>query len=331
MIGAGKLDVAQLKGRRMINLDSEEEEVLTVSCAGGSDFKTTMPIERRKASAAKVTVEIAGLAGGHSGVEIDKGRVNANILAGRILNAVSDHAEYDIISINGGDKGNAIPLNCKIELAVKNIESFCAALEEYVKLVKNELNDREPNLEITCICDGEGEHEVLEKDSKGKILYYLLASPDGIVDMSKQIDGLVETSLNLGILKTSENSIYIQYALRSNKSSALNFLQTKMIKFAEYLGCETEISGRYEPWEYNENSSLRDLYISTFSDKTGHNPEVCAIHAGLECAVFSGSIPGLDCIAIGPDMTGVHTVQEKLSISSTKKIYEILCDMLAKM
>ena len=331
MIGAGKLDVSVLSGKRMINLDAEEEEYLTVSCAGGSDFKAVLPLEKKAVSATKVTVEISGLLGGHSGVEIDKGRVNANILAGRLLNTLSDLAEFEIISINGGTKANAIPVSCEIELTSCDSKAFLNAFEKVSADIRTELSDRESGLCITLSIGEEASYDVLSGSAKEKIMHLLLTTPDGVIDMSASISGLVETSLNLGILKTEDGHITACYALRSNKSSSLDFLENKMEKFAGFLGFESSVSGRYEPWEYRDGSELQKLYKKVFFEKTGKEPIVSAIHAGLECAVFSASIPNLDCIAIGPDMWGVHTTKEKLSISSTARIYEILCNILADM
>lgn len=329
MIGAGKLDVSLLKGKRMINIDSEEEDVLTVSCAGGSDFKARLEVKRKTVKAKRVRITVSGLQGGHSGVEIDKGRVNANILMGRLLNVIGEQTNFDVIGINGGDKGNAIPLLSVAELAVADSDEFCRVFENCHDIVVKELKGRESGLMVTADIGQEGEYQVI--DDKDKILYFLMHTPNGILDMSAEINGLVETSLNLGILKTEDDFVYAQYALRSNKSSALDYLEKRMINFSKYLDFETEISGRYEPWEYRSDSFLQQLYRVTFAEVMGKEPKVEAIHAGLECAVFSASIPGLDCIAIGPDMTGVHTTEEKLSISSTDKIFAILCKLLEKM
>lgn len=328
MLGATVLDETRLKGRRMINLDAEEEEYVTVSCAGGSDLKIFLPFHREKATGTKLIMEIEGLHGGHSGVEIDKGRVNANILMGRMLRYLQKNTDLDIISVNGGDKMNAIPLYSKAEVVVKDAEKAEEQLKAYFKIVKEEIQSREPGCELKVNCYDKGEFSALCRESANKLVYMLLTTPDGILKMSKDIDGLVETSLNLGVLKTEEDKIFMQYALRSNKASALDFLEDKLSVFAGYNGCSSEVSGRYQPWEYKENSALRDLYIQTYEKKYGKSPHISAIHAGLECAVFSNKIKDLDCIAIGPDMMGVHTTEEKLSISSVKKVYDCLCDTL---
>ncbi|MBO7208602.1 MAG: aminoacyl-histidine dipeptidase [Clostridia bacterium] len=328
MLGASALDVSLLKGKRMINLDSEEQDVLTVSCAGGSDFKITVPKTTETVKGTKVEVTVKGLKGGHSGVEIDKGRVNANILTARILNHLKD---YSLIDINGGDKSNAIPVSNTFSVVAKNPEKFAEDIKEYEKIIKAEIKEREPDFTIGVEVQEQGEFRVFDKETSDRIKYMLLTTPNGITDMSKVIPNLVETSLNLGVLKTEEDVIFMQYALRSNKKTALDFLEERMVVFAEYNCCKWEKSGRYQPWEYKENSPLRDLYKKVYKEKFNTEPKVEAIHAGLECAVFSSSIEDLDCIAIGPTMFGVHTVEEKLSISSTKEIFELLCTVLEKL
>lgn len=330
MIGAGKLDINALKGRKMINLDAEEADILTVSCAGGSDFTITVPVDRKVKHGVKVLLEIRNLKGGHSGVEIDKGRVNANILAGRILNYAKKMMDFDIVKINGGTKGNAIPFSCDAELAAEDGRALVTLIEDYFEVVRNEISAREEKCSVAVKIEDEGDFEVLGTAARDKIIYMLLTTPNGIVDMSAEIDGLVETSLNLGILKTENDRIIMNYALRSNKKSALAFLEDKLGAFAAYNNCKSEVSGRYQPWEFKDNSFMQKLYIDSFYEKFGKKPQVAAIHAGLECAVFSSEIDDLDCIAIGPDMFGVHTVNEKLSISSTKAIFELLCEILKK-
>lgn len=328
MLGAEQLDTSLLKSKRMINLDSEESNILTVSCAGGSDFKQFLPYKSTIIKGSKVVLEVKKLTGGHSGVEIDKGRVNANILMGRILNQIANKSNFDIISITGGDKSNAIPRSCKAELVATNSDIFIKAATDVISSIKSELSQREKNLEIVFNVQENGNFDVLDFESKNKLLFMLLTTPNGIIDMSVEIEGLVETSLNLGILSTDNESITMQYALRSNKLSALVFLEEKMQLFAKNFGLRSVVSGRYLPWEFKENSHLQQLYIKVYENFFQEKPIVAAIHAGLECAVFSNKIPDLDCISIGPDMQGVHTVEEKLNIPSTVAVFEVLCDLL---
>lgn len=327
MIGASKLDVSQLKSKRMINIDAEEGDTVTVSCAGGSDIKISVPFSRKKVNGTKISVSVRGLQGGHSGVEIDKGRVNASVLMGRILNHIKN-LDFDIISVNGGTKANAIPVNCTLELVTQNEEKIKDALHQYFAVIKDEFKDREEDVYLEINSENAGDFDALDEASKQKLIYMLLTTLNGVIDMSKSIDGLVETSLNLGILVTKSDNILFHYALRSNKKSALDFLEEKMIAFAEYNGCDAEKSGGYEPWEYKENSELREIYAEEYEKMFGKKPKIEAIHAGLECAVFSATIDGLDCIAIGPDMFDVHTPKERLSISSAKSIFTLLCKLL---
>ena len=330
MVGAKQLDFSALKGRKMINLDSEEADILTVSCAGGSDFISFMPTEKTTVHGTKILLEIGGLKGGHSGADIDKCRINANILAARILNQAKKTTEFNIIKINGGTKVNAIPFSCKAELVTEDAESFISIMEDCISALKNEIGDREEALTVSLRAETESDFEVLTPYDRDKLIYLLLTTPNGVVDMSAQIEDLVETSLNLGVLRTKTDGIVLQYALRSNKSSALTFLEDRMTAFAEYNGCKAQTSCRYEPWEFKKDSELCKLYSEAFCEKFGKEIKVSAIHAGLECAVFAGEIEGLDCISVGPDMFDVHTVNERLRISSAEEIFELLCDVLKK-
>lgn len=330
MTGANELDASLLKGKRMINIDSEEANTLTVSCAGGVDVKISVPVKRKKAEATPITIKIEGLKGGHSGIEIDKGRVNADILGGRILNYLKNRTELNLISVNGGTKRNAIPLSFAAEVAVNDADKFINVLNEYITIVENEIKDREENFSVTVEKGAKSNLAVLDDESTNKVIYMLNTTPNGVIEMSAKIENLVETSLNLGVLKTAENEIIMQYALRSNKKTALDFLTDKMVSFAKYNKCGAVVSGRYEPWEYKENSPLRKLYVEEYKNKFNEDVIVAAIHAGLECAVFSSKIDDIDCISIGPDMFDVHTVNERLSISSTKQIFELLLKVIAR-
>lgn len=330
MVGATKLDMSLLSAKKMINIDSEEERAVTVSCAGGSDFKVSLPINRVKKSGTEVTIVLKSLKGGHSGIEIDKGRVNANILAGRFLNCMANAVDFDIISIDGGDKGNAIPNLCRIKLCVNDAEKFVNEAEKELEIIKNEIAERENDFAPIINVGESAEFDVFENELKHNLIFALLCTPNGIIEMSTSIKGLVETSLNLGILATSEKEITMLFTLRSNKKSAHTALENKLKGFFGTLPCTIEASGHYPPWEFKENSELQGLYIDTYKEITGIEPSVEAIHAGLECGIFYSAIEGLDCISIGPDLFDVHTVNEKMSISSTEKIFNVLINLLAK-
>lgn len=328
MIGAGQLDGASLTGKKLINLDAEEPELLTVSCAGGSDFVMEIPFSEESVQGTKVTITLKGLTGGHSGVEIHKGRVNADMLMGRILHHVKP--DFRLISVNGGSKANAIPVLCQAELVVTDKEAFLAQASAYLASVHQEIADREPAFRYDITVGADGAYDVLDKKAQDKLLYALLTFPNGVMEMSAAIENLVETSLNLGILKTETDKILLHFALRSNKQSALYFLEERLTAIADFADISVKTFGHYPPWEFQENSFLQRLYKETYLEKMGREPQVVAIHAGLECGVLSAKIPGLDCIAIGPETLDVHTVNERVSISSVGEIYEILQTLLKK-
>lgn len=331
MLGAVQLDMSVLEGKRMINMDSEDPLVVTVSCAGGSDFAADIPVERSIRKGASVSLSVKGLRGGHSGVEIDKGGENANILMGRFLNHLEKTCAFDIINVNGGDKGNAIPVSCTAQLVTENPEQIIKDFEAYAKIVADEIKMREPAFCWTAESLPVGNYEVMDAQASKKLLYALLLAPNGVLKMSAEIENLVETSLNMGILKTNTDSVHIAYALRSNKSTALQHLEERLTAFFGAMNCVISTGGHYPPWEYKNDSVLRDLYVEMCEKTMLEVPRIEAIHAGLECGVFASAIPGLDCISIGAEMHGIHTVQEKLSIRSTKELYEIVCRMLASL
>ena len=330
MLGAAALDMSKLKSKKMINMDSEEEDILTVSCAGGSDVQAKISLNRERKTGDEIILTLRGLKGGHSGVEIDKGRVNANMLAGRVLNYLNKNTDFDLISINGGDKGNAITNLCIIEILASDSAKFSEKAKEYLQIIKAEISAREPDFDFVIECNANCEREVITKEIKDNLIFALLCAPGGIVEMSAEIEGLVETSLNLGILQTNTEEVMMNFALRSNKSSALRSLEEKLETFFKPLNGNVEISGHYPPWEYNDNSDLQNIYIEAYKEQFDKEPKIEAIHAGLECGVFSSEIEGMDCIALGPQMYDVHTVNEKLSISSTERIFNLVIKILEK-
>lgn len=328
MLGALKLDMSLLKAEKMINLDSEEDDVVTVSCAGGSDFVMSVPFERTEEKGTRLFVTFKGLQGGHSGVEIHKGRVNADLLAGRFLQHMKAFAPYSLLSVNGGDKSNAIPRYAKMEIVTSDPTAFLKEAASYLETVKHELATREPGFISVLETEGEGSFAVVEKSAADRIIAALCTAPNGVVNMSADIPGLAETSLNLGILETKENTVNLHFALRSNFVSGLVALEEKLFAFASLLSCKASTGGHYPPWEYRSDSQLRDLYTRLYEEKTGQKAKVEAIHAGLECGVFAAGISNLDCIAIGPTLFDVHTTEEKMSISSAEKIYGLLTALL---
>lgn len=331
MYGAKALDMSVLKGKRMINLDSEEDDCITVSCAGGCDFCVHHKLSFTEIEGTKIILTLSGLLGGHSGVEIHKGRANANTVIGKLLNNLKKHADFNIITICGGDKANAIPNACTVELCVSDADTFEIELKKAITLIENEFSDREKGMSLTYNKDKADKYPVIEKDDCKKLIAALCCTPNGVLEMSAGIEGLVETSLNLGILNINDGMLTMHYGLRSNKQVALDSLCEKMETFYDILSFSHDCFGHYPPWEYRADSSLRDLYIETYVAQFDKEPRVEALHAGLECGVFASGIEDFDCIAIGPTINDVHTVKEKLSITSASRIYATLVKLLAKM
>ena len=327
MVGANYLDTSILKSKRMINIDSEEDDTMTVSCAGGADFLATFNFQRELVEGVEIELIIKGLKGGHSGIEIDKGRVNANILAGRVLNHLKT-TDFNLLSVNGGDKTNAITNLCRINLCVNNKDKFIKVATEYLEIIKNEIVARESDFDYQINVLGNGEFKGINKESANAIIYALTCIPNGVLDMSAEITGLVETSLNLGILATTENSTELKTSLRSNKMSALSALEDRLKTFFSILPCECTTFDKYPSWEFNNNSTLQGLFKEVYEKETGETLKVEAIHAGLECGVFASKIKDFDCISIGPTMFDVHTVKERLSVSSTERTFKILLKVL---
>lgn len=327
MIGAIGLNADCLKAKKMINLDSEEDDTLTVSCAGGREFKATIPIKRKTKKGTALTISLGGLLGGHSGIDINNNRVNANVLMIRILNHIKD-IDFDLISILGGEKSNVITSSNTVKLLTDKPDELIEQLNDYLNVIKQEISFRESNFTYDINNDGTGEFYVLDTNQKEKLIFTMLCIPHGVVEMSAEIEGLVETSLNFAIIKTTDKDITVEVSFRSNKNSALDFLQEKLKSIFSNIECDIAVGGHYPPWEYKENSPLRVLYCKCYQEQFSKQPKIAAIHAGLECGVFSSKIKGLDCISLGPQLFSVHTVNEKMSVSSAKNIFELLLNIL---
>lgn len=326
MEGAIGLDVSNLKGKYLLNIDSEDEGTILTSSAGGLTGTTNLPIQRVNNTGLKVEIAISELQGGHSGAEIHKNRTNANKLMGRLLFDLREHVNFDLLDIKGGLKDNAIPRDSVSEIVIEpaDYELFTTSLtainDKYVK----ELKSSEPNLTITNKKGGEGDYSVIQPTSFEKVLFLLLNTPTGVQVMSSDIEGLVESSLNLGILHIEKDMAVFCFSVRSSVNSYKEFLSNKLAYLSEFLGGEYIVRGQYPAWEYKKESSLREHLMKVYKEMYGVDAKLEAIHAGLECSFFAEKIPGLDIISMGPNMQDIHTPKEKLSISSTKRVYQYL-------
>ncbi len=332
MEGAAFVDLSMLRGHRLINIDSENEGTFLTSCAGGCRANVDLAIERESISGTCITVEINGLLGGHSGTEINCGRANANLLAGRILREAASIADIRIQSLVGGGKDNAIPRECKTTFLVNAEDASEVAkwLETVSEDITVENEAVEKDLEILIFSVENVTADVLIEDDTDSVIALLQALPNGVQTMSRDIEGLVETSLNLGIMELSEDALQLRYAIRSSKNSAKEDLIAKVSCVAASFGAETTLEGMYPAWEYKAHSTIRETAGRIYEKLTGSAPKMEAIHAGLECGLLAGKIADLDAISIGPDMYDIHTTEERLSISSAKRMYDFVVALIAQ-
>ncbi|MGN0345230.1 MAG: aminoacyl-histidine dipeptidase [Lachnospiraceae bacterium] len=331
MEGATGIDLSMLKGHKLLNLDSEAEGVMTVSCAGGNSTICHIPMAYETAEGIQLSVSVKGLKGGHSGVEIDKGRANANLVMGRLLLAL-DQATLGctIAKLSGGAKQNAIPREAStvIVTAPEKKDAVITCLQETIAQIKNEYATTDPDITLDITEQGSGATQALTADCTKTALVLINNLPGGIQSMSADIPGLVETSLNMGILALDGKELRIEFAVRSSVISARDALTARIRNLVEYVGGSLEVSGVYPAWEYKKDSVMREDAARIFEQMYGKTPKIEAIHAGLECGILAGKIKDLDGISIGPDMIGIHTFEEKLSISSTKRVYEFVLELL---
>lgn len=329
MPGAAGIDVSMLKGRRMLNLDSEDEGVFTVSCAGGSMVACKLPVKRENFTGDGITVKISGLQGGHSGIEIDKGRANANMLMGRVLREISQKTNMRLIAVDGGQKDNVIPNMCLARMAVADKESargVCAAMEG---AFRNEYAVTDSGICVE-VMDSEAA-DAMDRRSTEAAICMLCCLPNGIQAMSADIEGLVQTSLNMGILTTSESDVEAVFSVRSSIATQKEMLWERLGCLMEQLGGSIEISGSYPGWQYRQESPLRDLMVGVFTEQYGYPPKIEAIHAGVECGLFADKLPGLDCVSYGPELKEIHTCRERMSLSSVQRVWRMTVEVLRRM
>ena len=282
LLGADGFDCSVLKGRRMINLDSEEEGRLWVSCAGGVSGNSYLPVQRVKASGEKVSVKITGLTGGHSGAEIHKSRASANILIGQFLYELGRICGYALKDLEGGLKDNAIPRECTAALLVlpEEVSLVTSQAEKMQAAFREEYAGSDENITIQVTKEGNEDAEVLHPTSQEKVIFFLMNLPFGVKKMSGTIEGLVETSCNPGIMKLYRDELFVQTSIRSSVGSAKEALSHKIQYLSEFLGGEYDTEGNYPAWEYRKDSGLRDKMVEVYKEMYHQDLQVVAIHAG---------------------------------------------------
>ena len=332
MFGAAAIDLSDLKGKKLINIDNEKEGQFIVSCAGGIRLYSQFPVKRESAVGSLLKVEISGLLGGHSGEMIKCGRGNANILLSRTLLEAMDKVEAKLVAIEGGVADNAIPSAATALVLVdeKDEDAFAESVNATLADIKGELEVKDPdvNIEVSEVAEAAEQNAVTLEDTR-RVLTAICSMPDGVQAMSASVEGLVETSLNLGIIKCDEEKITIDQSLRSSVGSSKKALIRKVTSITEVFGGSYTASGDYPGWKFRQDSDLREHMVSVYEKMYGKKPIIEAIHAGLECGILSEKIEGLDCISIGPDMQDIHSAKEKLSIASTRNVWEFLKAVLS--
>ncbi|HEY9574260.1 MAG TPA: aminoacyl-histidine dipeptidase, partial [Lachnospiraceae bacterium] len=330
LLGATALDCSELKGSMMINIDSEEEGALWVGCAGGLTGVSKIPVKHESVNGLGVEVLIDGLKGGHSGAEIDKHRANANILMGRFLHQVSTELDFSIVSLAGGLKDNAITRQTRALLVMEeaNLAAFEKMATDHTAYFRDEYSGTDEGITVSVKVLDKKEYQAIDRVSKEKVLFFLMNIPMGIQKMSGEIEGLVETSTNLGILDLKEEYLLASSSVRSSKKSGKEALAEKHRYLTEFLGGEFLAEGSYPAWEYKKDSRLREIMKEAYQEELQVEPKVVVIHAGLECGLFYEKIKNLDCVSFGPTMHGIHTTEEELSISSTERMWRYLVKVL---
>ena len=327
--GANGYDCSHIKGTRLINLDNEVENEIVNGCAGGCRCDMTNKCKNGKEEGNIYEIGISGLAGGHSGVEIHKGSANANVLMGRFLDLAMQNVEINLSTYEGGTKDNAICSAASALVVVKKKHS--KTFEKLVKLfcedVLAEYGKTDPDFIIKCKDKGKGKLEVISSKDLNRFVSLLNLIPNGVAKYSQRYD-MVETSSNIGVVTVKPKSFSITTSLRSNIDASLDYMISKLSKLATAYGVQLNVRGRYPAWESRDDSEFSKAAAATYKRMFGKDIRVTPIHAGLECAVFSKKIKGMDAISIGPDLPDVHTTNEKLSIASTKRMWDYLLELV---
>lgn len=332
MEGADGIDLSLCRARTLINLDSEEEGELIVSCAGGVRVHGSIPVEKVKCGRNQYSFDLEGLTGGHSGSEIDKHRGNAILLFGAFLQDLSTKYKIELCKLEGGTADNAIPADAWAQLVLKetDVTAVEALVQEWNGKLQHDWKETDPGLHLSMTRAKCVAKEAVASESVEKLLQVISQVPNGVMEMCEDMPELVETSLNFGLLNLTEQEITMDFALRSCVLQKKEALVQKVCAVLKKAGVTWELTGDYPAWEYKKESPLREKMEAVYQDLYHKHPKIVSIHAGLECGIIAQKLPGLDCVSCGPDMLDIHTTREKLSISSTKRVWDFLLEVLRK-
>lgn len=332
MSGAMALSPEHISGKIVLNLDNEEEGKLLVSCAGGIRTKSLIKIqlEDKKEGTKGFSIEVKGLKGGHSGMEIHLGKGNSNKIIGRILKNISNELSFNLVSIEGGSKNNAIPREASAVISINenDEDKLLEIVSNLTKDLKNEFATKDPGLLINISETTLKNNKVLSNEITQNVVNLLYMYPNGVNTESADIKGLIESSTNLGVVSMNDNEVEFDSAVRSSVFSLREDIVEKIKCITELLGGEFSSNAGYPEWPYKADSKIREICKDVFKRMYNKEPEIVAIHAGVECGLFKEKLGDLDMISFGPDLYDVHTPNEHMSISSVERCYEYLLEVL---
>ena len=337
MDGALFIDLSMLKGKKLLNIDSEKQGELTVSCAGGvrvnGCFSHVFEKKTFESETMVCKLQISGLTGGHSGVEIHHGRANANMLLGKLLYDLNKEVNFELVTIQGGTKDNVIPSNADAEFVLnkKDYELLKELVSKREEEWKEKFKTTDQGLQVTVTTmEKKDDLSVIRTDVQKNILSFLNTAKNGVQAMCEELPDLVETSLNLGVIRTNGENIDIAFSLRSSKKDSKVELSKDVCAHFEQSGAAVELTADYPAWELKKDSKLVGQMCQLYEEMFGEKPVVLSIHAGLECGVLADKIEGLDSVSFGPNLYDIHTTKERLSISSTKQMWDYLVALVQK-
>lgn len=328
MDGAANIDLSQLEGRQLLNIDSEQEGIFTVGCAGGIQANFELDVIREKKRGQIVSVTISGLSGGHSGIEIGKESANAIVLLGKLLYRLKN--ESFLISVCGGEKSNAIPVSASAEILTSDVQK----VKEIIKKMKKEwmlsFGLTDPDLDVSLTEGEKRDVNCFTNDCAKQLLFLLYHYPNGVQSRETSLDGMVRTSLNLGILNCDEDKVTGVFCVRSSLETEKKDLVEHLVSLTEFAGAKMETEGAFPAWEMRHHSPFREKLSAIYREQTGKEPVIEVIHAGLECGMFLEKLPDLDCVSIGPDLLDIHTPAERISVPSVERLWDFITELLKR-
>ena len=330
MQGVRGLDVSDLKAKLMINLDSLEERVFTVSCAGSTRVVSTLPVKRAPFDGRICALMVDGFVGGHSGEDIHRGRANANHLMGRALMEIMEKTDLRLLTVSGGAKDNTIPRDAAALIQVKDLAAAKAAAQALGPILESEYRAAESKVRVRLF-PTRSHFVAMDEESTRRAATFLFCAPNGVQMMSVEVPGLVQTSLNFAQVYTEDDDVVARFMIRSSINSQAEETARRVMALTRALGGTATIPSSYSAWQYRPQSHLRDVMTDAFRTVYGIEPRIAAQHASLECGIFSGKIPDLDCISIGPDVVNVHTPRERLKVASTWRTWALLRETLRRL